>query len=147
MPDFRLIQLGADDLARAYPLVRGAVRVSQERWELYGRGLLEAGGGIAAVSGPDSCLHGIAAWRLQGSLRHEKVLAVELLVTFELSGDAPIRTFLCDALGEIARALGCESLVCSVAAQPCFSASSGARLAWEKLGLRADTVAFVRSVA
>lgn len=146
MPELSLLHLNENELARAYPLIRSDARVSPERWEAFGRELIAGGGGIIAVEAGDACLHGVAAFRRLGSLRHELSLQVEILIAFELSHAAPVRRALCVALEDLARKTGCGSIVFTTAARTCADPRSRGRLAWERLGLQMETVGFVRQL-
>jgi len=145
MPDLSLSRLDEGQLALAFPLIRSAARVSLDRWKTFARQLIASGGGILAVEADDGCLHGVAAFRQVGSLRFERSLQVEILVAFELSRMAPVRRTLCAGLEEIAREMGCRSIVFTTAARNAEPASAG-RLSWEELGLKMETVSFVRHV-
>jgi hypothetical protein len=145
MPDLSLSRLDEGQLALAYPLIRSAARVSLERWESFARQLFASGGGILAVAANDGCLHGVAAYRQVGSLRFERSLQIEILVAFELSRTAPVRRTLCDGLEDIAREMGCHNIVFTTAARNADPFSAG-RLSWEQLGLKMETVSFVRQV-
>ena len=145
MPDLSLSRLDEGQLALAFPLIRSAARVSLDRWKTFARQLIASGGGILAVEADDGCLHGVAAFRQVGSLRFERSLQVEILVAFELSRMAPVRRTLCAGLEEIAREMGCRSIVFTTAARNAEPASAG-RLSWEELGLKMETVSFVRQV-
>lgn len=137
--------LGANRLAEAYPLVRTATRVSQERWEEFGRELLEGGGGVLAVTAADKCLHGIAAYRPNRNLRHEQSLEVEVIVAFDLRGDDRVRQALCQELDRMAAELHCSAVNFTVAAKSA-EPRSAARSGLERLGLKLDTATFVREI-
>ena len=143
--DLTVEPLRGDRLAEAYPLVRAATRVSQGRWEDFGRELLESGGGILAVTAADGCLHGVAAYRPNRNLRHEQSLDVEVIVGFELRGDDRVREALCRALEKIAAAMGCSTVNYTVGAKSA-APRSRARSGLERLGLKLDTASFVREV-
>ncbi|WP_166039014.1 hypothetical protein [Sphingosinicella sp. YJ22] len=145
MPDLSLSRLDEGQLALAYPLIRAAARVSLERWKTFARQLIASGGGILAVGADDGCLHGVASFREVGSLRFERSLQVDILVAFELSRMAPVRRALCAGLEGIAREMGCRSIIFTTAARNAEPASAG-RLSWEELGLKMETVSFVRHV-
>lgn len=145
MQDFRVESLGPDQLAQVYPLVRAATRVSLKRWEEFGRELLAGGGGVLALTAPDKCIHGAAAYRPGRNLRHEQSLDVEVIVAFDLRGDDRVRETLCRELERIAARLGCSTLNFTVAAEKAEPASS-ARNGLERLGLRLDTAGFVREL-
>jgi hypothetical protein len=137
--------LTGDRLAEAYPLVRTATRVSQARWEEFGRELLENGGGILAVSAADTCLHGVAAYRPNRNLRHEQTLEVDVIVAFDLRGDDRVREALCLALEKIAADLGCSAVNYTVGAKSA-APRSRARSGLERLGLKLHTASFVREL-
>ena len=137
--------LNAGRLAEAYPLIRTATRVSQERWEEFGRELLEGGGGVLAVTAADKCLHGVAAYRPSRNLRHEQSLEVEVIVAFDLHGDDRVRTALCRELDRIAAKLHCSAVNFTVAAKSA-EPRSRARSGLERLGLKLDTATFVREL-
>lgn len=147
MPLFTLSRLGADRLGEAYPLIRSAARVSRERWEAFARDLCEHGGGVLAVLAEDGRVHGVAAYRQTGSLRHESGLLVEVIATFELSGAGRARKALCAGLEETARSQGCRSLIFTMAAAGYGDPSSRRRMSWEDLGLEMETVSFVQHLA
>ena len=137
--------LSVERLAEAYPLVRTATRVSQERWDEFGRALLESGGGVLAVIAEDKCLHGVAAYRADRSLRHEHYLDVEVIVAFDLSGDDRVREALCRELDRIAADLHCSAVNFTVAARSA-EPRSRSRSVLERLGLKLDTAGFVREL-
>jgi hypothetical protein len=145
MQDFTVVSLDVDQLAQVYPLIRSATRVSLQRWEEFGRELLGGGGGILAVTAPDKCIHGAAAYRPSRNLRHELSLDVEVIVAFDLRGDDRVREALCRELERIAAGLGCSALNFTVAAKSA-EPSSSARSGLERLGLRLDTASFVREL-
>lgn len=145
MPDFSLQTIGADRLALVYPLIRSATRVSLERWEEFGRELLSAGGGVLAVSAPDHCIHGVAAFRPNRNLRHEQSLDVEVIVAFELGQDDLVREALCRDLERIAVERGCAAVNFTVAARNA-EPKSRARSGLERLGLKLETASFVREL-
>lgn len=146
MQDLNVQYLSMKQLARAYPLVRTATRVSQQRWEEFGRELIADGGGVLAVIAPDGCVHGVAAFRPASSLRHEQSLDVEVIVAFELSGDDRVREALCHELERIATARGCKVVNLTVAAKS-MDPESHMRTGLERLGLTLDTVRFARDVS
>ena len=137
--------LSTERLAEAYPLVRTATRVSQERWEDFGRELLDGGGGVLAVTAADKCLHGVAAYRPNRNLRHEQSLEVEVIVAFDLRGDDRVREALCRELDRIAAGLRCSAVNFTVAAKSA-EPKSRARSGLERLGLKLDTATFVREL-
>ena len=145
MPDLSVKSIDASHLAHVYPLIRSATRVSLERWTEFGQDLLEAGGGILAVTAPDGCVHGVAAYRPRRDLRHEQSLDVEVIVDFDLSGDDRIREALCSELERIAAERGCNAVNFTVSGRSAEPASR-ARAGLERMGLKLETAGFVREV-
>lgn len=145
MPDLNVQTLGADRLAQVYPLIRSAARVSLSRWEEFGQGLVRAGGGVLAVTAPDACVHGVAAYRPGPSLRHDRSLDVEVIVAFELRGNDLVRETLYRELERIAVEQRCATLNFTVDAKSA-GAFSRARCGLERMGLKLDTASFVRKL-
>lgn len=145
MPDLTVGAVGLDRLAEIYPLIRSATRVSLKRWQEFGRDLLAGDGGVLAVTAPDHCVHGVAAYRPVGTLRHQKSLDVEVIVAFELRGDDSVRDLLCRELEKIAVDLNCSAVNLTVSARTA-EPSSRAREGLERLGLKLDTACFVREL-
>jgi len=145
MPDLIVESVGLHRLAEVYPLVRSATRVSLERWEEFGKELLGGRGGVLAVTAPDDCVHGMAAYRPVENLRHQQSLDVEVIVAFELRGDDRVRELLCRELERIAVDLNCSAVNFTVNARTA-EPSSRAREGLERLGLKLDTACFVREI-
>lgn len=146
MQDLKVKSLDVERLADAYPLIRSATRVSQQRWEEFGRELIASGGGVLAVTAPDGCVHGVAAFRPSLNLRHEQSLDVEVIVAFELRGDDRVREQLCGTLEQVAATHHCRTVNFTVAARSYGEPSSPARAALERLGMRLETLNFVRDL-
>ena len=146
MPDLIVESVGSHRLAEIYPLIRSATHVSLEQWEAFGRELLAGSGGILAVTAPDDCVHGAAAYRPVSNLRHQKSLDVEVIVAFDLRGDDRVRELLCRELERIAANLQCSTINLMVGAKTA-EPSSRARDGLERLGMRLDTACFVRNVS
>lgn len=146
MQDLKVESLQVERLADAYPLIRSATRVSQQRWEEFGRELIDGGGGVLAVSAPDSCIHGVAAFRPSPNLRHEQSLDVEVIVAFELRGDDRVREQLCSTLEQVAATYRCRTVNFTMAPRSYGEPSSPARAALERLGMRLETLNFVRDL-
>ena len=144
MPDLRTLLLDESQLAQAYPLVRSAARVGPEQWKKFARELIASGGGVLAVQADDACLHGIAAFRQVGTLRHALTLQVEVLAAFELSRLAPVRKALCAALEELARRKGCRNILFMVGADATAGGRSGLHASLEARGARLETVSLVQ---
>jgi uncharacterized membrane protein len=80
-------------------------------WVSEGTALLERGGGIIAARAPDGILHGVATYEVAKKALLGRVLAVDTLITFELSRRAPARHALCQALDLLGHAFDCRSIV------------------------------------
>jgi hypothetical protein len=145
MPDLSVEPVGVEGLALVYPLIRSAAHVPLDRWLKFGRDLLNNGGGVLAVTAPDDCVHGVAAYRPRFGLRHEQALDVEVIAAFDLRCDDRVRTALCDALDRIAAELGCTAVNFTVAGRNAEPRSVG-RSGLERLGLKLDTAGFVREL-
>jgi hypothetical protein len=146
MPEFTVSRLGTERLGEAYPIIRSAARVSRGRWETFVHDLSTQGGDVLAVLAEDGSIHGVAAYRPTGSLRHASSLLVEVIAAFELSESGWVRKVLCAALEEAARSHGCQSLIFTMAATAYGEPNSRRRLSWEDLGLEMETVCFVQPV-
>lgn len=146
MQNLKVEPLDVERLAEAYPLIRSATRVSQQRWEEFGRELIARGGGVLAVTAPDGCIHGVAAFRPSPNLRHEQSLDVEVIVAFELRGDDRVREQLCSNLEQVAASHRCRTVNFTLAARGYGEPLSPARAALERLGMKLETVNFVRDL-
>ena len=73
--------------------------------------LIERGGGILAARAPDGTIHGVATYEVAKKALLGRVLAVDTLITFELSRRAPARRALCDALDLLGHAFDCRNIV------------------------------------
>jgi len=146
MQDLKVRSLDVERLGDAYPLIRSATRVSQLRWEEFGRELIGGCGGVLAVISPDGCIHGVAAFRPRPNLRHEQSLDVEVIVAFELHGDNRVREQLCSTLEEVAATHRCRTVNFTMAARSYGEPVSPARSALERLGMKLETVNFVRDL-
>lgn len=146
MQNFTVKSLRVDQLEQVYPLIRAATRVSLSRWKEFGRELLAGNGGVLAVTAPDKCIHGAAAYRPSRNLRHEQSLEVEVIVAFDLRGNDEVRRVLCRELERIAAGLRCNALNLTVTGK-CAEPSSNVRAGLERLGLRLETASFVQEVS
>ena len=145
MQNFIVKSLRVDQLEQVYPLIRAATRVSLSRWKEFGGELLAGNGGVLAVTAPDKCIHGAAAYRPNRNLRHEQSLEVEVIVAFDFRGNDEVRTVLCRELERIAADLRCNALNLTVTGK-CADPASNVRAGLERLGLRLDTASFVQEV-
>lgn len=145
MPDLCVQELGADQLADAYPLVRTAVHVSQRQWEEFGADLLAGGGSILAVTAADGCVLGVAAFRPAPDLRRKRSLEVQVFVAFELQGGDRVRETLYDALEQAAAELCCRSVGLTLPARGCVL-SKARKHVMDRGGLQLETIRFVRDL-
>lgn len=146
MQKLKVRSLDVEQLGNAYPLIRSATRVSPDRWEEFGRDLIQGGGGVLAVISPDGCIHGVAAFRPSPNLRHDQSLDVEVIVAFELHGNDRVREKLCSKLEEVAATHSCGTVNFTMAARSYGEPLSPARAALERLGMKLETVNFVREL-
>jgi hypothetical protein len=119
IPELDVIELDQDELALAWPLVRASSPELQlEGWQTFAEALIDRGGGVLAVAAPDQALHGVATYEPIEKPRFGRMLHVDTLVIFELSGSAPTRKVLVGALRQVAAALGCSETVISASKRP-----------------------------
>ena len=112
MAQFAIEHLSEDRLAEAWPVVRQShSRANSDWWILEAATLIEHGGGVLAARGPDGSIHGVATYRVARKALVGRVLAVDTLITFELSRRAPARQTLVEALELLASAFDCRSVV------------------------------------
>lgn len=140
MPDFRVFELEERHLAQAYPLARSAAGITAARWHAFAHETIAAGGGVLGIEAEDHCLYGLAAFRVQRTLRHGDALCVELLAAIDLAGNRPVRGALCSRLDEIARARGLASILVTLA-------PGCPPLGWTNGDLVADTIGYMRQLA
>lgn len=120
MPILTIAHLDEEHLHDAWPILHAAGGEPQRLWwENEARALLGRGGGILAARAADGRVYGVATYeclhRGGGS-----ILAVNRLVTLELSRKQPARQALRGAIDEMASAFGCSSV-----ALPVSPSSSG----------------------
>ncbi len=112
MARFAIEHLGEDQLVEAWPVVRMShSRANADWWISEAAALAGRGGGILAARAPDGSIHGIATYEVVRKALLGRVLAVDTLITFELSRRAPARNALCDALELLGHAFDCRSIV------------------------------------
>lgn len=149
MPELSVSQLGLGQVDEALPLaLMAAPRLDPDDWHDRASRLIARSGGLIGVYAPDSRLHGIAAYRPDCSLRLGRTLRVELMVSFELSRRAPVRTALVGALELIAEAMGCETLSIEMdhsAFGPEPDAAPRSRL-WRTMGLEPESLVWAKSI-
>lgn len=145
MTRFSVIHLPLDRIEETLPLVRmAAPSLTAERWRRFARILERCSGGTLAALDGDGRSHGLAAYWVDESLVHGRVLRVEPMVTFEISGSAPVRTALCAALEQLAADKSCDSLVISTGSRG-YADRGGEKLdGWARLGLELGAVSLVK---
>lgn len=112
MARFAIEHLSEDQLVEAWPVVRMSnSRANADWWASEAAALVGRGGGILAARAPDGSIHGIATYEVVRKALLGRVLAVDTLITFELSRRAPARHALCDALDLLGHAFDCHSIV------------------------------------
>lgn len=128
MLEFNVIELDQDDLALAWPLVRASPQqLDLPGWQAFAEALIDRGGGVLAVSACDQALHGVATYEIVDRPNFGRVLHVDTLVAFELTGRARMRGVLLGAVKQLSSALGCSETVISAPRRPraAAEASSG----------------------
>lgn len=144
MPKLSVCSLERDYLLEAYPLIRCLAGVEAGQWTKFADHLLEQGGGVLVARTEDCRVHGVAGYVLGTTLRHGKVLRVEVLAAIELGGTPVVRDALAAAIDDLARRLECPVVLFNLDAKGLLKPQSGRRRAVQQLGLSADSVDFVR---
>ena len=147
MTRFTVAHLHADRMADAFPLVRmAAPEVSPDQWRRYADWLGRAEGGVLAAYAGNATLHGVAAYCRDDSLRYGRALRVDLIVSFELSGAAPARAALLEALALVALAKGCETLTVCMPRRGYADGGSDKAGSWAEQGFALDSVTFAMRI-
>jgi hypothetical protein len=112
MGQFTIDHLSEDGLLHVWPVVRMAHSHANANWWLSeATALIGRGGGILAARAPDGIIHGVATYEVAKKALLGRILAVDTLITFELSRRAPARHALSDALELLRHAFDCRSTV------------------------------------
>lgn len=112
MAQFVIEQLSEGELLEAWPVVQQCHSHANPGWWISeGIALIERGGGILAARAPDGSIHGVATYEVARKALLGRVIAVDTLITFELSRRAPARHALYGALELLASAFECRSIV------------------------------------
>lgn len=112
MPRFAIEHLNADQLVEAWPIVRMArAHANCGWWMSEAEALIERGGGILVARAPGDAVYGVATYAVARKPVLGRVLAVDMLISFELSRRAPARQALYEALGLLASAFDCRGIV------------------------------------
>ena len=119
MQPFDAFDLDQDELAFAWPLVRMSFpKLQQGGWQSMAEALIDRGGGVVGVGPPGQFLHGVATYEVVDTPPFGRVLNIDALVTFELSGRSRARQFLLETLRRLSVALGCSQIVISSDKRP-----------------------------
>jgi hypothetical protein len=112
MAIFTIEHLSDGELADAWPVVcMTHAHANSDWWLAEAAALIERGGGILAARAANGSVHGVATYEVARKAMLGRVLAVDLLITFELSRRAPARQTLVEALELLASAFDCRSVV------------------------------------
>jgi hypothetical protein len=111
MQPFIIEHLDDHRLLDAWPLLRSAAAESLPDWWVNeARALTDRGGGVLVARAPNDSVHGIATYECVHRPRAGSVLAVDRLVTIELSRKEPVKEALGGALHMIASAFCCSAI-------------------------------------
>lgn len=109
---FTIEHLSPDRLFEAWPVAcMSRSHANADWWICAAAALIERGGGILAVRGPDGTIHGVATYEVARRAHVGRVLAVDMLTTFELSRRAPARQAICEALELLGHAFDCRRVI------------------------------------
>lgn len=112
MQRFAIEHLSEEQLLEAWPVVRVSnAHANCDWWASEAAALIERGGGILAARAPDGSIHGVATYAVARKAPLGRILAVDTLISFELSRRAPARHALYEALELLASAFDCRSIV------------------------------------
>jgi hypothetical protein len=104
--------LKTDKLSEVWALARSSGSYANEDWWIgEGTDLITRGrGGVLAARATDGRLHGVATFQVPRR-PNEDTLVVPMLVTFELTRSAPVRSALLNSLKRIATKLDCTHIL------------------------------------
>jgi hypothetical protein len=112
MQPFDVFDLDQDELALAWPLIRTCLpHLELSGWTTMAEALMDRGGGVIGIAPPGQCLHGVATYEVVETPRFGRVLNIEALAAFELSGRARARRLLVETLRRLTAELGCSQMV------------------------------------
>jgi hypothetical protein len=118
MPHFRIQALKARELGEAWPIVHASASHPNVDWWISDAAeMIEGGGGVLVARAPDRRVHGVATFKVPPGAGAERTLAIPMLVTFELSRNAPARQALLCALRRIAVRFGCTHVALPLTAK------------------------------
>ena len=108
---FAVENLQKEQLREAWLVVRtSGLEANMDWWVTDATELIDRGGGVLAARAPDGGIHGVATYIVVGKLPFTRVLAVEILITFELNRSAPAGRALLEALEQVAAARNCAAV-------------------------------------
>lgn len=123
MTHFTVEQLSEGQLGEAEAMMRIAGHDSPPGWWGSEAGaLMRRGGGVLAVRSGDGALHGLATYEVVKRQRSGRVLAVETLVSFDLSRKQPVKQALVCALELISKAFECSAIALPLPARDFLAA-------------------------
>lgn len=133
MPEYTVVDIGADRLESGYPIVRiAAPDVSFEQWLFHAQAIRRQGGILGLVA-PSDMLFGLATYQRHHTLRLGPALFIDLFAVFELSRSGAGRRALLGGIEERAERLGCSAVLLT-----------GERHSGETLGDRLDSIVISR---
>jgi hypothetical protein len=120
MANFTIERLSPERVSDAWPILQ-ATRAEPlpQWWESEGKDLIQRGGGVLVARAADGSIHGLATYETAERPDAARVLAVETLVTFELSRKQPAKRALCAALELLATELGCSGVGLPILVRGC----------------------------
>ena len=124
LPDLKVEHLAKERLLDVWPVLAiGAGEQVPTWWEHEANELHRRGGGVLVARRSDGLVQGLATYEPVDRPKGSRVLAVERLITFELSLRKPVRNTLLRSLDLLADALRCTSVALPLetgsADQPC----------------------------
>jgi len=118
MPRFAIQALKIRELEEAWPIVRSSgSHANVDWWIANGDEIISDGGGVLVARDPDGRTHGVATFKVPLNETKERVVTVPMLITFELSRNAPARSALLHALKRIATKQHCTHIILPTAAK------------------------------
>lgn len=118
MPNFTIEHLSEERMLEAWPILRASgTEPVPEWWKSEAKALIGRGGGVLVARAANNSIHGLAVYEPVERPRAGRVLAVDKLITFELSRKEPVKLALSEALERLASALGCCRVDLPIAAK------------------------------
>jgi len=112
MAQLAIEHLSHEQLPEAWPVVRMShSHANADWWVAEAAELIKRGGGVLAARAADGAIHGVCTYEVARKALLGRVLAVDTLITFELSRRAPARHALYEALELLASAFACRSII------------------------------------